>query len=40
MVLKTPVEMSAEQMAVFSHLYKRNVRPIQKVSGRLIKESR
>lgn len=39
-VLKTPVEMSAEQMAVFSHLYKRNVRPIQKASGRLIKESR
>jgi len=40
MVLKSPVQMSNDQMAVFSHLYNRNVRPIQKSSGRLIKESR
>lgn len=40
MVLKSPVEISAEQIAVFSHLYKRNIRPIQKAAGRLIKESR
>ena len=40
MVMKTPVQMSAEQMAVFARLYKNNVRPIQKGNGRLIKESR
>ncbi|MDD5295285.1 MAG: carbonic anhydrase family protein [Rhodocyclaceae bacterium] len=40
MVLKSPVQMSTEQMAVFSHLYNRNVRPIQRATGRLIKESR
>lgn len=40
MVMKTPVQMSSEQMSVFARLYKNNVRPIQKSNGRLIKESR
>ena len=40
MVLKTPVQISPEQVAVFSRLYRNNARPIQKNQGRLIKESR
>jgi carbonic anhydrase len=39
MVMKTPVPISPEQIAVFSRLYPMNARPIQSVSGRLIKES-
>jgi carbonic anhydrase len=39
-VLKTPVEMSAEQVAVFAKLYAMNARPVQPAHGRLIKESR
>ena len=39
MVMKTPVEVSPEQIAIFSRLYPMNARPIQSVSGRLIKES-
>jgi carbonic anhydrase len=38
-VLKTPVEMSAEQVAVFAKLYTMNARPVQPAHGRLIKES-
>jgi len=40
MVLKQPVQVSAEQIAIFSRLYRNNARPIQPTSGRLIKESR
>ncbi|MCK9283029.1 MAG: carbonic anhydrase family protein [Rhodocyclaceae bacterium] len=40
MVLKQPVALSAEQVAIFSRLYKNNARPIQPLNGRLIKESR
>lgn len=40
MVFKQPVGLSAEQVAIFSRLYKNNARPIQPVNGRLIKESR
>ena len=40
MVLKQPVPISPEQVAIFSHLYKNNARPIQPSYGRLIKESR
>lgn len=39
MVMKTPVEISPEQLAIFSRLYPMNARPIQSASGRLIKES-
>ena len=39
MVMKTPVSVSAEQMAIFARLYPMNARPIQQASGRLIKES-
>jgi carbonic anhydrase len=38
-VLKTPVQVSREQMAVFAKLHDRNSRPTQAANGRLIKES-
>ncbi|MFZ6726742.1 carbonic anhydrase [Undibacterium sp. MH2W] len=39
MVMKEPIELSSEQLAIFNRLYPMNARPIQKTSGRLIKES-
>ena len=39
MVMKQPVPISAEQVAIFSRLYPMNARPIQQADGRLIKES-
>jgi len=39
MVLKQPVPISPEQVAIFSRLYPMNARPIQQADGRLIKES-
>jgi carbonic anhydrase len=39
MVMKTPVTVSAEQVAIFSRLYPMNARPLQSASGRMIKES-
>jgi carbonic anhydrase len=39
MVMKTPVQVSPEQIAIFSRLYPMNARPIQSASGRIIKES-
>lgn len=39
LVLKEPIEISSEQIAIFSRLYPMNARPIQNSSGRLIKES-
>ena len=39
MVMKTPVQISPEQIAIFSRLYPMNARPIQSASGRIIKES-
>jgi carbonic anhydrase len=39
MVMKQPVPISPDQIAIFSRLYPMNARPIQSVSGRLIKES-
>lgn len=39
MVMKNPVTISAEQIAIFSRLYPMNARPIQSAAGRLIKES-
>jgi carbonic anhydrase len=40
LVMKEPIEISAEQLAIFNRLYPTNARPIQKPSGRLIKESK
>ncbi len=40
LVLKQPVPVSAEQIAIFSRLYRNNARPVQPSFGRLIKESR
>ena len=40
MVLKQPLTVSPEQIAIFSRLYRHNARPIQPSNGRLIKESR
>lgn len=40
MVLKQPVPVAAEQVAIFSRLYRNNARPLQPSNGRLIKESR
>jgi carbonic anhydrase len=39
MVLKEPVQVSAEQIGIFSRLYPMNARPIQATAGRMIKES-
>jgi carbonic anhydrase len=39
MVLKQPVPISMEQLAIFARLYPMNARPIQQADGRLIKES-
>ncbi|NDG37946.1 MAG: carbonic anhydrase family protein [Betaproteobacteria bacterium] len=39
MVMKTPVQISPEQIAIFSRLYPMNARPVQALNARLIKES-
>jgi carbonic anhydrase len=39
-VMKEPLPISSEQLAVFARLYPRNGRPIQPANGRLILESR
>lgn len=39
MVMKMPVQISPEQLAIFARLYPMNARPIQAPHGRLIKES-
>ncbi|MEY8876895.1 MAG: carbonic anhydrase, partial [Leptothrix sp. (in: b-proteobacteria)] len=39
MVFKNPAQLSSDQLAIFSRLYPMNARPIQQVSGRMIKES-
>ncbi|HTD04117.1 carbonic anhydrase family protein [Undibacterium sp.] len=38
-VMKQPVEVSPEQLAIFGRLYPMNARPVQKTSARVIKES-
>jgi carbonic anhydrase len=40
MVFRQPMQISAEQVAIFSRLYKNNARPIQPSNNRLIKENR
>jgi len=37
--MKQPVQLSPDQIGVFSRLYPMNARPVQQASGRLIKES-
>ena len=39
-VLKTPVEISGEQIDAFARLYPHDVRPVQPLNGRVVKESR
>jgi carbonic anhydrase len=39
-VLKTPIQLSPEQEAIFARLYAHNARPVQPTQGRLIKSSR
>ncbi len=39
-VLKAPVDISAEQIKAFARLYQHDVRPIQPLNGRVVKESR
>jgi carbonic anhydrase len=38
-VLKTPVTVSAEQIDTFARLYPHDVRPVQPLNGRVVKES-
>jgi carbonic anhydrase len=40
MVMKQPLQASAEQLAIFGRLYPNNARPVQPANNRLIKESR
>lgn len=40
LVLKQPIQLSDEQIAVFSRFYRNNARPVQPVNDRVIKESR
>jgi carbonic anhydrase len=39
-VLKTPVDISAEEISAFARLYPRDVRPPQPLNGRVVKENR
>lgn len=39
LVLKTPIEVSAEQIEAFARLYPSDVRPIQPLNGRVVKGS-
>lgn len=39
-VLKTPIEMSLEEINAFSRLYPNNIRPVQALNGRVVQESR
>ena len=39
MVLKTPVQLGADQIKAFRRLFNANARPIQPLNGRIIKES-
>ena len=38
-VLKTPVDISPEQISAFAKLYPHDARPIQPLNGRVVKES-
>jgi carbonic anhydrase len=38
-VLKTPVDISAEEISAFAKLYPHDVRPLQPLNGRVVKQS-
>ena len=38
-VFKEPIELSQDQISIFSRMYPMNARPVQSAAGRLIKES-
>lgn len=40
LVMKQPIQVSEEQIAVFSRFYRNNARPVQPTNDRIIKESR
>ncbi|OHC69899.1 MAG: hypothetical protein A2045_14380 [Rhodocyclales bacterium GWA2_65_20] len=40
MVFKQPVQVSQQQVSIFSRLYSNNARPVQPANGRLVKENR
>ena len=40
MVFKQPMQISAEQIGIFSRLYRNNARPVQPANNRLVKENR
>ncbi|MBI4985313.1 MAG: carbonic anhydrase family protein [Rhodocyclales bacterium] len=40
MVFKQPLQVSSQQIGIFSRLYPNNARPVQPSNGRLVKESR
>jgi carbonic anhydrase len=40
LVMKQPIQVSQDQINIFSRLYRNNARPIQPSGGRLIKEGR
>ena len=40
LVMKQPVQVSQQQVDIFSRLYRNNARPVQSTNGRLIKEGR
>ncbi len=39
-VLKTPIELSRQQIAAFAKLYPDDIRPVQPLNGRIIRESK
>jgi carbonic anhydrase len=39
-VLKTPLEISAQQIEAFAKLYPHDVRPLQPLNGRVVQETR
>jgi carbonic anhydrase len=39
MVMRTPIQLTANQIGIFARLYPMNARPLQATAGRLIKES-
>jgi carbonic anhydrase len=39
-VMKTPMEVSADEIAAFAKLYPHDVRPVQPLNGRVVEESR
>jgi carbonic anhydrase len=38
-VLKTPMEVSTEEISAFAKLYPHDVRPLQPLNGRVVQES-